>query len=473
MPNQFSIQPADFSLGLNTALSGIVKGAEAKQERVRSDKDTAMMAEFAEQMETMTPVEVGQFVLKNPRIGKQIVGALDVSQQLTKEENLQQALSIATAYLTGEKTPDTTPTETPPVSAISQPGIGFDQDVIPGQQTPIQPPVDQPVMAAQAPVTSPELPGNPAQEEAVKVLTDRAELVMARGGDAKDSIESIRDTMTGGEQAFKGAMAVIAANDPQAFDRLMELQGGDEQELTSAQREFNSLTENLRPADVLLAKRISLGLDPRAVGSAVQTITEKGTAEEIADTEAVIAERKKFAEMTGSSRSKAIDKGFDRIQKLTKNISNIDGAISAVEGGANTGAITRRFPSLRQANVLLDQIQGKLALDVIGSVTFGALSQGELDLAKEIALPTGLEGKELINHLQKRKAAQTKLLSYFQEQIDFLDKGGSVAGFLRSKGRGASTVSQLPQGVTEEDITTTMQNNNMTREQVLARLAGQ
>lgn len=148
-----------------------------------------------------------------------------------------------------------------------------------------------------------------------------------------------------------------------------------------------------------------------------------------------IKQATKFAEMQGSQRSQRIDKSYTKIEALNKNLINLDNAIDAVRAGAGTGAIAKRFPSIRGTSVLLDQVQGNLALDVIGSVTFGALSKGELDLAKDIAIPTGLEGPELIKWLQDKKSAQGKLIKYFQEQIDFLDKGGSVAGFLRSKKR--------------------------------------
>ena len=92
---------------------------------------------------------------------------------------------------------------------------------------------------------------------------------------------------------------------------------------------------------------------------------------------------------------------------------------------------------MRAASVALSQIQKSMALDVIGSVTFGALSQGELDLAREVALPISMEGPALIAHLQARKAAQTKLRGYYNDQIQFLDQGGTVAGFMRKMERGA------------------------------------
>ena len=205
--------------------------------------------------------------------------------------------------------------------------------------------------------------------------------------------------------------------------------------LTAKQRERAALTEGLTAEQKDESALIALGLSPRAVGSAAITISQAGIADQVGKSEAIVAERKKFGELTGTSRAKAIDSGFERIGKISTNINNLDRAIAAVEAGAGTGAIERRFPSIRAASVELDQIQGELALDVIGAVTFGALSEGELDLAKQIALPAGLEGPELIQHLRNRKAAQEKLRSWYKEQIDFLDQGGTIAGFLREKER--------------------------------------
>ena len=165
----------------------------------------------------------------------------------------------------------------------------------------------------------------------------------------------------------------------------------------------------------------------------------------------------------------------ERIAKIDAAVSNIDRAIGVLNSGAGVGAIERFLPSFKAASVELDNIQKSMALDVIGAVTFGALSKGELDLAKEVALPTGLETPELIIHLQNRKAAQEKLRSYFNEQIQFLDQGGTVAGFLRSKensqGAGTLNSSALGRQISEQDITDTLQaNQGLTREQLLQQL---
>lgn len=206
----------------------------------------------------------------------------------------------------------------------------------------------------------------------------------------------------------------------------------------SGQREFESLTKGLTEDQKNEAVLIKLGINPRAVSSADITIAESPElTNQIANSKAVIGERKKFGELTGSSRAKKIDAGFEKIAKIDAGIGNIDRAIKALNSGAGVGAIEKFLPSFKAASVELDNIQKSMALDVIGAVTFGALSQGELNLAKEVALPTGLNTAELIQHLQNRKTSQEKLRAYFNEQIQFLDQGGTVAGFLRQQERNA------------------------------------
>ena len=110
--------------------------------------------------------------------------------------------------------------------------------------------------------------------------------------------------------------------------------------------------------------------------------------------------------------------------------------LDAIDQGASTGAIESRFfPSFRESTIKLEQVQQELGLDVIGSVTFGALSKGELDLALATALPTGLQPAQLREFLVNKKAAQEKLQTYYTQQIDFLDQGGTIAGFVRQQGR--------------------------------------
>jgi hypothetical protein len=230
--------------------------------------------------------------------------------------------------------------------------------------------------------------------------------------------------------AGQGGQVISALGD--SVNLFNQQQGRGE---TAKQREFGTLTSGLSKEQKAEATLIELGLSPRAVGSAVQTINDKNIAEQIGNVKATIRQREKFGELTASSRAKTIDSGFEKIVKIDAGLRNIDRAVAELNAGAGVGAIEKFLPSFRASSVALDNIQKSMALDVIGSVTFGALSQGELDLAKEVALPTGLDTPQLIKHLTDRKSAQEKLRGYYQEQIQFLDQGGTVAGFMRSKER--------------------------------------
>jgi len=259
-----------------------------------------------------------------------------------------------------------------------------------------------------------------------------------------DAVKKVAASITGNEspEAYRQILQGLPL-DPKAKQALGQYSpaairslAGDTSGLTSGQREFADLTTGLSNEDKQQARMVKLGLSPRAVGSAVQTIAAQDIAELIGDTEAIINERKKFGEMTGSSRARTIDNGFEKIAKIDLGINNIDRAIIAVrDQGADTGAITKLFPSISDAAVELDNIIGAMALDVIGSVTLGAISAPELKMARDIALPEGMEGEALIDHLTKRKAAQVKLRGIINEQIQFLDQGGTVAGYMRMKER--------------------------------------
>ena len=61
------------------------------------------------------------------------------------------------------------------------------------------------------------------------------------------------------------------------------------QNLTASERDFQSLTRGLPEEEVIQARRIRLGLDPRATGSAAQTISERGIADEVAQTEQTLS----------------------------------------------------------------------------------------------------------------------------------------------------------------------------------------
>lgn len=136
--------------------------------------------------------------------------------------------------------------------------------------------------------------------------------------------------------------------------------------------------------------------------------------------------------------AKAAESNIVQLAKTEQNIRNYDNAIKAVQQGASTGTITRMFPSFRTSSILLDQMQAELGLDVVGSVTFGALSKGELDLAKEVALPTDLEGPELIEWIEGKRAVQVKMANILREASIFLSQEGTTRADWLQKNQAAA-----------------------------------
>jgi len=335
-------------------------------------------------------------------------------------------------------------------------------------------------------------------DKAADVIFDHVETVKRNGGDPKDAME-IAQQMVSGDIA--GAISNLQATtdvgiaqgfikDPDVDRRRLEAKG-------TGQREFENLLRIAQdPTSTEVEKNAALrklGAKANVSTTALERIADDPElATRIAKTQAEIEQNKTFGKLTGSSRAKAIDAGIKRIETIDLGITNLDKAIELVAQGAGVGVIESQLPSLKAASVELDFIQKKMALDVIGAVTFGALSKGELDLAKEVALPTGLDSAELTQHLQNRKVAQQKLRDYFNDQIQFLDQGGTVAGFLREQERSQGT--ELPQEqpaaqpieqaqpqalnssalgreVSEQDIQDTLSANpGMTREQLLQQL---
>ena len=281
-------------------------------------------------------------------------------------------------------------------------------------------------------------------------------------------LQRVGDMMIPEQPITKGDLVPVAGEDGAVYSTAQDALGqGVPQGAGGAPpaqlQLMEKLTDHLPEAEKEQAFEVFLGLKPRAGSTSSQEriAGNPNLTTSVAQSQAEIRQAGKFAEATGASRAKMIDGGFEKIQQIDGNIRNLDKAIAAIDEGASTGAIESRwFPSFRESTLKLEQVQKELGLDVIGAVTFGALSKGELDLALDTALPTGLQPDELKESLVNKKAAQEKLRMYYQEQIDFLDQGGTPAGFLRSKQRDAGS-----QAAPDQDIESAL---NQAREAIQA-----
>lgn len=135
----------------------------------------------------------------------------------------------------------------------------------------------------------------------------------------------------------------------------------------------------------------------------------------------------------GEAGIKAGAEAFTALTRLSGSISNLKRASELAKGGANTGVIASRLPNWTASSIELNNLRNQLGLDVIGGATFGALSEGELALALNTALPTNLDQKDLADWIDRKIAAQEKMRKELQKVALFLSKPGNTIEMWLSK----------------------------------------
>jgi hypothetical protein len=139
---------------------------------------------------------------------------------------------------------------------------------------------------------------------------------------------------------------------------------------------------------------------------------------------------------TGGTAASAVEAGKNAQQagfeawqaagQIRKSISNYDRAIAAIDAGGRTGAIDKLLPNITTESAELSNAMDTMGLDVVGAVTFGALSEGELKLAMETAVPRNLDEAELREWLVARKAAVQKTEAMLMDAALFLQDPGNT-----------------------------------------------
>ena len=141
---------------------------------------------------------------------------------------------------------------------------------------------------------------------------------------------------------------------------------------------------------------------------------------------------RKIAEAGGTSGAQAraklavkgADEAFKQVVNIDAGVKLLDEGIAELEAGADVGIVDKFLPSIKAASSRFDNVAQRMGLQVVQSVTFGALSAGELKVAMDTAVPPNLDNKELVAWFQKRKDAQLKLRKFY---VDIAEKA-SVEG---------------------------------------------
>jgi hypothetical protein len=128
----------------------------------------------------------------------------------------------------------------------------------------------------------------------------------------------------------------------------------------------------------------------------------------------------------GEAQIERANEAFDQAANVQSNISNINDAIAAIDAGARSGLVENFFPSITEASASLENAMNRMGLDVIGSVTFGALSEGEMRLAMETAVPRNLDPAQLRDYLVRKREAQTKARDALMRAANYLSRPGNT-----------------------------------------------
>lgn len=94
-----------------------------------------------------------------------------------------------------------------------------------------------------------------------------------------------------------------------------------------------------------------------------------------------------------------------------------------------TGFFEKHLPALNEYSSMIRSLEGQLGLGVVGEVTFGALSKGELDLAMDINFNSDLEGEALVSDIENRLIAKQKLAGLLRDAYGRLRAADSVKEF--------------------------------------------
>tara|TARA_R110000803_G_scaffold35164_5_gene76262 strand:+ start:382 stop:1599 length:1218 start_codon:yes stop_codon:yes gene_type:complete len=130
------------------------------------------------------------------------------------------------------------------------------------------------------------------------------------------------------------------------------------------------------------------------------------------------------AEFDTSQGLKKGEEVFNQFNLIDKQIQDFRRIGELVDEGAKTGFVEKFLWSTDASTTELRQIANKMGIDIINSATFGALSATELRLALSTGFDQNLKGDQLVDYIQRKISAQTKLRNALMPEVQML-LGGS------------------------------------------------
>jgi len=217
------------------------------------------------------------------------------------------------------------------------------------------------------------------------------ELGADQDADVSDHDEIISAIMSG-----DAADVMRAQNGVDSVLEMAKSRGVFGAQRSASQRDFESKTVGLTEDEKEKARRISLGLDPRAVGSAAQTIAGEGTAASVGESEAIIEKAKASGKAEGKGQGEAVVAPL-----VAKSRADIEAAVTLAKSSAKDkgetltelahaeaalpGLMTTVDQLKELAPLVTNTIAGRMFDSVVKETGFGA-TEGSTARAKFTAL---------------------------------------------------------------------------------------
>jgi hypothetical protein len=158
-----------------------------------------------------------------------------------------------------------------------------------------------------------------------------------------------------------------------------------------------------------------------------------------------------------ADRIAAASEAADKVLSIEGGLGIYDRLAGEIDKGANTSVFTSWAPSISDATRRFEQGARELGLGVISNTTFGALSEGELRLAMETAVPK-LQPAQMKQWLMDKKAVQQKLADEMFKYAEHLENGGTKVSWIKAqkelkKAHGGSGEGAATTGITGQTET--------------------
>lgn len=277
---------------------------------------------------------------------------------------------------------------------------------------------------------------------AAMFLENRIQGIEARGGNSNES-RMILEQINSGD--YQGAMQNLSA-------------------FTTAVSDAQNLKTYAPMVDPETGEVYMPAFDPNTGGATripIEGATQLTPAQKIAaEQKSKIDVEQEKTRLSGreSALKTAVDRGaklFDKIEPMDSMIRNYDEAIELLSADdANTGIVASYMPSVRDTAIKMDNLIKRLGLDVVGSTTFGALSESELKFALDSAVPKSLESAELKQWFIDKRNGQRKIRAGLQEVATFLSSGKHTLDEWMEYDKGRAAPASDPMIEADQDTST-------------------